>query len=154
MLFKLLVGMHQEGTKTYKAGAVIESDNELDKLFVNKFQRLRMDPPSAPAAAGRMEVATTPSAPVSPTATGGIPQPGEQTPPPVAAPVTTPAAAGPKGRDVTARFPIAVEQDYKVFKDGGLYFVYAAEDLTKAINPDGAARKDDIAKLVTAHLNG
>lgn len=50
--FRLLGGIHQEGSyrngtsKVYEKGDIIESDLDLDKKFVNKFQRIYGDEPT------------------------------------------------------------------------------------------------------------
>ena len=41
--FKVLSGSHVEGKRTYEAGETVESPNELDKIFVNKFARVSDD---------------------------------------------------------------------------------------------------------------
>jgi len=44
--FRVIAGVHKEDGVRYLKGSVIRSDKDLDRIFLNKFQRLRMDDPA------------------------------------------------------------------------------------------------------------
>jgi hypothetical protein len=162
MLFQVLAGLHAQDGRIYKKGDFVECDTDLAKTFRNKFMQVsRPEVPKASAQPAKPEVVVF-RQPV-PVELPTRPKPTQNLAPAVAAttpvtaatpaPATVPAPAdNPIGLDVTKRFPIAVDQDYKVFKSKGLLYVYDADDLSKPINAEGLVHKEDVTKAIEAHL--
>jgi hypothetical protein len=150
--FQVVSGFHvdEEGRK-YGKGEVVESPHDLTATFRGKFTKVEptiadFRPPPGPPIAYTDRPLTAPQTALV------APQPGG---PAVASqPAETDEAGAPGeaiGQDVTARFPKAVEQDYKVFKRGPKFFVYDADEPAKAINPDGA-RRDEVDAIIDKDL--
>lgn len=158
MRFRILSGAHEQNGKLYHRGDVVESPYDLVALFVNKFERL----PDAPAPAPVPSPTPAPSAvakavsrstePLSPATQG-------QSTPPAGKPAETSKNTTaedvekdpvPEGKEVTNSFRKAREQDYRVWKRDGLYFIYDVDNLYKPINPDGAASRADVDAVVEA----
>lgn len=137
MKFQVLEGIHVDGPHIYKKDNVIETIHDLVTMFPGKFRRV--------------DDATKATAPMRMAAMGSIGAPAD---------VTKDNAAGNaptdededdekgedgedgtlvKGVDVTDRFPTASENDYKVFKSEGQYFVYDG-DTMKRVNEEGVNR--------------
>lgn len=121
MKFKLIPGTGNHAARgpdgeivVYKAedGIIIESDEDLAAKFVNKFERVEVapdEPTTAPAEA--------PAEKPAPKTTAKKKATRKRKSKPK-------KAAKPKlGRDVTAKFPGAAEQDFRVFADGGAFSV-------------------------------
>ncbi len=130
MYFKLLpkVGSHSETddkgkliTHRSEDGYVFDTDLDLIQMFPNKFERVQVGP--------------------------DVPKPPESKKPSKA----EEDASNPLGRDVTKRFPKAAEEDFKVFADGGAFFVCESDDPTKALN-DKPLKKAQVEKFVEEYL--
>lgn len=163
--FRVLAGTHSQHGKLYRGpnveqgrplGEVVESPHDLTKQWVNKFQEVDA---STPATKSTLSAAV-----------GGMPPQGEaNAPSSTVGDVKGPEhvkggtddddddgeaegddATSPQGTDVTDRFPKAKEQDYKVFKHNGLYFVYDADDLVHPLTP--GVKKTGVDEVVADAL--
>lgn len=128
MKFRLTGGSHVAGDRSYKKGDVIESDKDLVKIFVNKFERLHDE--DTPVSKGTQ-----------------IDVPG-QAPRPAEAEEEAAEVEG-LGVDVSAEFPEAAEADVLVFKAGKLYTVADADEPTKALNVDALTSKKAVKEYIT-----
>jgi hypothetical protein len=132
--YKLLLGTHMHHGERLKAGDVIESAYDLTKVFVNKY--VRVDDFAAPVASQGDNPA--PGRPVRHPAGPGRPQAKPQAPPAIQKSATDVAL----GRDVTKNFPQAVDEDFKVYKKGTVYFVYDLDDVSSPLNAEGVAKTE------------
>lgn len=138
--------------------------NPLDQMFPCKFRRLESAAEVA-AVVGRLvggpgpaiaNPVTTPANLHQPHGAGLPAQEGvvtgvvAQNPAP-SAPVAAPTPTTPEGKDMTSKFPVAEEQDFKVYRNGGLYFVYDADDLSAPVNEKGVA-KAKVAEVIKTAL--
>jgi len=96
--FKVLEGLHYEGTRCYAKGDVIDTDKDLS-VFVNKFERIYAQVPVAPV----QEAA--PVAPVSVAVAAEDPEEGDAIP-----------AGREFGEDVTSTFTKAASAGVLVFR--------------------------------------
>ena len=127
--FKLLAGNYRSADKkNYNSGDIVESDRELDKIFVNKFSRVGAteaptEPPKAPAD----------SAPAN----------NDKTP-----------ASAPddddKGENITAEYPDAVDAGLEVYKKSGWCTVLDPET-GDHLNKTGL-RENLVADFIEDHL--
>lgn len=151
MRFRLLpkAGNHSEtgpdGQRVvYKAGDVIESDKDLVAMFKGKFERVDLIPPATEP--------TTPTVPV-------IPPPSQEQPPKATkaeAPDKSPVREGAPsvlGRNVTKRFPRAVEEDFVVYANGGAFFVCEADDPNTPLH-DKPLKKATVTGFIENYLKG
>jgi len=69
---------------------------------------------------------------------------------PASAPVG-PSPVSPLGRDVTQRFPLAVEHGFKVFADGGAFVVVEADDPGVVLHEKPLKRKD-VGSFITGYI--
>jgi hypothetical protein len=46
--YKVILGTHSEGGRRYKAGEIVESDEQLDKMFINKFEKVEDSKKASP----------------------------------------------------------------------------------------------------------
>jgi hypothetical protein len=149
--FQVVSGFHvdEEGRK-YGKGEEVESPHDLTATFRGKFTKV--EPTIAdfrPLQAGAMATSDRPL--TAPQTAPVAPQPGG---PAIASqPAETDGAGSPGnfGEDVTARFPKAIEQDFKVFKRGSKFYVADSDTPTKALNPDGAKR-DEVDAIIDKAL--
>lgn len=125
MKFRLLGGGHNEGGKLFKKGDIVESARNLVKLFENKFERIRK---------GKRKKAAP--------ADDDPDDPEEETPP------TTPKEA--RGKDVSADFPLAVEEGFSVFRKGSWFHVFEGDE-TSPLNPKGIKRTK-VEEFITTYL--
>lgn len=169
MKFKVLAGNYQEGNVTYGVGAVVESQRDLVGMFGKEsFQQL--DDAGDPVGG---VTATPPAPPVSTIPGARRPKPqeapkrardddkplpaksGPTAPPPVKTAikrtVSRPPHALTEGKDVTSRFPAAVEQDCKVFRNADGYSIFDADDLSEPLNKR-AVRKEEVEAFVAAEM--
>jgi hypothetical protein len=118
--FEVIGGSHEQYGREYKKGDIVESSEDLTKVFRNKFRRVDDE--------SRMSRGTQTEGPL----VMDVPPP----PPP-----TKVAPPKVEGKDVTSRFEKAVEQDLRVFRVGkgkdAEFFVYDADNLAKPINEEG-----------------
>lgn len=147
------VGDHFQNGTIYGPGTVIVSEHPLNEAYPNKFDKVD---DSTPATAGK-------GGP-QPTIIGGQASPAAISQPQPAAgrgqapqadttqPPATAATDVPAGLDVTEKFPAAVEQEFKVYKREGKYYVYdtmgAADPL---LNPSGSS-KAEVADVIAKAL--
>jgi len=141
MYFKLKskAGGHAEKGKDgkpvyYKAedGCVIESTRDLVKAFPEKFERVDLTAAEAKKIAAENTQKETPK-----------PEAIQQK--------ETADAANPLGRDVTKRFPRAVEEDFMVIADGGAFFVVEKDDPQNPLH-DKPLKKKDVVPFIDQYL--
>lgn len=136
MKFRVLGAQHAHGSRVYEVGDVFECDSDLSTIFRNKFEKVGEEAKTAlgmpldKLALGVSAVPTT-----IPLADSEKIQSKEEKP-----------ATLPGGKDVTTRFPEAVDADYKVFKVGNLFAIYDTDDLSKALASD--LKKADIVPFI------
>jgi len=118
--YKLLSGTHVDkgsateeekkgqGPRVYEAGEIVESTEELDKIFLNKFEKVNGEGKGKKKKKGEEGEEEE-----------GAKEEGE-----------------PLGDDVTEKFPEAKDAGLMVFKEGRHYFVATASDPTTALNDD------------------
>lgn len=144
MLFKMKsgVGSHAEPgpdgrVVIHKAGdnAIIESDRDLVTMFPNKFERVDEINPAKPEKSDVQKAAEEGFKGVMPPADPPAEQEEEE----------------PLGRDVTHRFPLAEEEDFKVFAKGGAFFVVEADDPDVPLN-DKPLKRKDVEQFVEQNL--
>ena len=107
--FKLLGGSFVDRGRTYKMGDIIDSPTDLRRAFRCMFQMIE-EYTAAPAPAAPVPEAPS-TAPAEKGPTGAN----------VAAKGGTPASTKPAprgGKDVTKTFPLAVDEDFQVYKKG------------------------------------
>lgn len=149
--FQLIGGDHvDEAGNSYTKNAIIESPHDLTRTFRLKFRRVSDVTPVTKK--GPKVVNMVPNL-APPEAIGEVAEPADvgTINTPALPPVAPPASETGLGMEVTDQFPTAKEQDYKVYKRTGKYFVYDADDLTKAFNPDGS-KKTDVDGVIASAL--
>ena len=136
MKFRLLpkAGTHSEtGDKgqlrIYKAGDIVESAQDLVMMFPNKFQLVEDEEVQTPSFNPSKEQK---AAVAEAAKKGGVE---------VSAPEEE-EDSNPLGRNVTKRFPLAKEQDFLVFSEGGAFHVTEADDPKDPLNDKPLKRKD------------
>ena len=136
--FKLVAGRHVANGRTYLPGEIINSHSNLAKIFPGNFKPVADDTPEKaekqPVAAGPVETPVGQPVP-SPKPTEPVSQPEKP---------ATKAAKAEKAKDwglnVTKSFPLAVDEDFRVFKKDWLYFVFDADNMDKPMNDVGVAK--------------
>lgn len=135
MFFKLKpgVGNHAEtredGTlEIYKAeeGRVIESSRNLDAMFSGKFERVEIGDVPEEAKSGAQKAAEKGAEGVAAPNKGKDRGEAEDGKSPQPKKSKKPKSS--LGKNVTSRFPRAEEEDFKVFADGGAFYVVEAEE--------------------------
>ena len=152
MYFKLKrkAGNHSQKDKNGKAvvyvakdGNVIESENDLIKMFPGKFELV--------------EVVTAPVEVVKSAENkkSDVQKIVEKVAKDISAPVKKEEKkAEPIGKDVTEKHPLAEEQDFKVFYVKGKgYFVTEADDDSVALNKKGI-KKEKVEAFIKKYLEG
>lgn len=157
-LFKLLAGAHIQDGREYKAGDVVEADHDLAASFRLKFEEV--DGHGRPSKGRRID---------NPTPLPGMdmgleePNKAEKAPKgkaakaveiaePEAESDAKPEANAKRGRDVTEEFPLAAEEDFKVYRRRGLYTVVDIDDPSKPV-AEGIA-KTEVDKVIKKALKG
>jgi len=131
--FRLLSSTHVENGMQYVSGDVIESTHDLDVMFLNKFERV-MDAATKPVMGvelAKVSIKKVPVKKVEPEPEPELEKASEAE--------NKPAIAG---KDVTAKFKVAVDEDFLVYKNGAAansYFVYDA-DTNECLNDKGLKR--------------
>lgn len=143
--FKVKSGAHDDGKgRIYHRGEIVESPHDLTKAFRNSFERV---PDNTPATKNTALARVT----VPNDAPPETVYPVENEPTLEDDSASDTGEVTPTGMDVTGVFPAAKDQDFKVFKREGKYFVYDADDLTKPFNETGV-KKAGVAAVITAAL--
>jgi hypothetical protein len=141
--FEVLEGSHIQNGHLYTKGQIVSSPETIDltKEWKNKFKEVDRSLPDTHGVGDRQPALRTavvgrgqdaPQAPSlkdlerGPSLTGG----------------TATAEAMPQGKDMTVKFPKAVEQDFKVFKRDGSFYVYNGDDLSQPLNETGVDRDE------------
>lgn len=151
MKYKNLGGKHimVDGT-VIKHGDVFEGDEQLGKLFINKFERLHEDPPTIPETVEAAESVVTP-VPTSENAT----QANVVTAAAIVVPVEEAIVTHPQlteGRvDVTTEYPKAIEAKLLVVKDKQGLWVYD-DDALEAINDKPLKTSKAVDKVIAQYL--
>jgi hypothetical protein len=157
--YRLNEGTHMHNGRLMRGGDTIKSTYPLDKMFVNRFTQVEADPPGAPVGDIRKlkhmgmpmvsaEVMAENKAAIE--AQGGKVTPivAAGAPAPVEAPATTRL-----GKDVTAQFPLATQEDFLVYNYKGLFFTYDKDTPTApALSPAGTD-KAGVTALIQAKLD-
>jgi len=143
MKYKNLGGKHVTvGGTVIRHGEIFEGDEQLGKLFINKFERLHEDPPATPE---KVEVAKHVATPA--VATENATQANVVT---TEAVVTHPQLI--EGRvNVTAEYPKAVETKLLVVKDKQGLWVYD-DDALEAINDKPLKTSRAVDKVIAQYL--
>jgi hypothetical protein len=116
MKFKNNGGDHVEAGVTYKKGDVFESDRQMDKIFLHKFERVYDEAPKQLKLGKKKGKAKkTPEKPQSPSDKRGV--------------------------DVTDQFEGFEEDGYKVFRRGTKFHIYEG-DSTDPVNDKGLKKVD------------
>jgi len=123
--YKLIAGQFAHEGRTYKAGQIVSTEMNLQKMFPNSFEKLHIDRPQLTVADIRASKADD-----------GETQQDSGPVTPVAKTVATPA-----GKNVTKNFASAVEQDFRVYKTKDKrYHVYDADNMDVDLSPHGLDR--------------
>lgn len=159
--FLVLSGSANVGGRDYHKDDVIETSMDLDLMYVNKFQRVSAD--GRPVATPKVKPAKPDASTVAvleqdhrehnlseenPLDVEEDERAGKKK---VPAKSAVKAADPSLGLNVTKRFETAVENDFKVYKRQGQYFVYDAADLDIPLNAEGVSR-DGVEKVVKKAL--
>lgn len=149
------VGRDAEGKSTsYKKGAIVESDNRLDKTFPLKFKLIGADPDKPDEQPKRKRGPLPPEAfddedfddaPSTEGKEGGADM--------GAGDDDGSASPSPLGEDVTAEFDKASKAGVRVFKSGSKYFVAATDEPAKALTKAGLTKRD-ATKYVADYAKG
>lgn len=138
-LYKLKGGQHNHSDgKTYKKGDLVESEANLAEIFTNKFERI-YETEEAPSVGTSFPSVKVSSAKSKVTIVD-LPADSKEEDEEEFKEEDEEKEIVDRGKEVTKNFPVAVDQDLKVFKKGRLYFVYdmdpavpiTEEGLTKA----------------------
>jgi len=146
MKFRLLpkVGNHAETGEdgspcVYKPGDIVESDRDLVDAFPGKFERV-VD--------GVEDTHANPFKPTTKEKTA-VQKAAEEGAKDVGAP--DPEDPNPLGREVTKRFPTALDEDFLVFADGGAFSVAEADEPTVPLN-DKPLKRKDVGSFIRKYL--
>jgi hypothetical protein len=153
--FKVTGGGYNDGKRSYKRGDVVESDLDLAKMFRNQFEEIR-----AGSAAGEGDDGSKPSPAPAPVPA----KKQKQKQPPETEPEKTDSKATTKKvkkkndstkksarKNATKRFPIAVEEDFKVLREGDEYFVIDLD--TKEQIHEAPLVKSAVESTIKAYLD-
>ena len=155
--FKVTSGVHVSGGVVYKKGDIVESHVDLCRVFKNTFEPVVETTPVAPGSPLRPVAVPAPPGAAQAVKTAAVGQNDAQNAvdvPPAAPTAPATNVATPEGREVTASFPVAVEQSFRVFKTKAGYNVFDAEDMARAVNSSPLAERKDVAKAIKAALGG
>jgi hypothetical protein len=154
--FRVEGGPHMDRGRVYKAGEELDSDNDLEAEFPNKFTRLDDPRRYAREAQGRGSTgpegfppaprADPPGAPPQAPQGGEGERPGGEGQPQGA---DGPQSWNDLGEDVTDQFVEAPAVGVKVIKQGKKYMTYREDDPTQALNGDGFTRKDQVEEFLS-----
>jgi len=127
--FKVLAGNHDEDGTVYSKGQVVETPRDLDKMFVNKFERLGKASKDKKKKKGKRK-------------------------PKIKVAVPKVSALAGRGKDVTSQFASVEKEGLKVFKRGAYYHVYDGSDEAPSLAAlnESALKKAGVEEFVTAHL--
>ena len=139
MKFKVIAGLFKIRGRTYKKGEVVKSPTDLTKSFRNKFERVVDDTPETKG----QSIASTPPIPTPPLSSPDKIDEKEEE----GMGKGTTGVAGvevhPKfGMDVTGEYPVAVENEMKIYQKGVSFTVIDSEDATvlKKTNKKGLVK--------------
>lgn len=137
--FEVLAGAHSQDGHVFHKGEIVTSATDLCAQFINKFRRLDVAEPTVQSVAQEVGMLVG----------GPGPATAQDSPPIVAGQGKATSGEGkpqesqptaPTGKDVTAQFEKAAEQDFKVFKRDGKFFVYDGDNLSKPVNAEGVVK--------------
>ena len=135
-----------DGVK-YERGSVVESPHPLDKMFRGGFRRQD--------GATKVKAPVVEAVPSVPSETEPLkvaPKAVVKEVPPTRVREERPPALE-RGRKVTRSFPLAVDEDYHVFKRDGKYFVYDVDEMESPINSEGL-QKDEVDACIRKARGG
>lgn len=149
--FKLTSGVFVYHQQRYKAGDVLEADRDLCRVFPNKFVAVSEEEAQARNKAGKPS--SVPAGQKSPPeSTAGSTAPVDPpAAPPAAPPPPPPPPAVPEGKNVTADFESAVDEDFRVYKVKDGFNVYDADDLSAPVN-EKPVKKAEVEGVIKAKL--
>ena len=117
MKYRVIEGSHDQYGKIYSKGDVLDVDMDLIAMFPNKFEKASKEVPITKAPAAPTDI---------------IPMVPQKNPP---APLQKEEKTN-RGKDVTEKFPDAVDMDFKVFIKNRKHYVYDVDDMAKPINSE------------------
>lgn len=148
--YKLVAGSHVDADgKSYDKGDLIQSNDDLIRMFPNKFKRIRGGDNSAKE---QSQKSPTPfdmdkAASLSSAEVAKIPQEGIDEDEDDGSELTQ--SSRDLGEDVTSKFPKAEKGGYKVFCKGDTYFVVDADLPEQTLNEEMLLNKTQVDKFVS-----
>jgi len=125
--------------RIYNPGDIIETESDLVTMFPGKFEKVLVMKEGEKPSVGT-------ALPVPKTVTKQTPteKPAKSTETGVGATETPAPVSEVKslGRDVTKRFPLALDEDFQVFADGGAFFVTESDAPQTPLHPKPLHKKD------------
>jgi len=116
-----------------KDGEVVESASNLAEIFKGKFEEVLVPPPASDSKTTKVDAAPSPPTKINV--------------------VSAPLPAD-RGHEVTKLFPVAVDEDYRVFRrPDKMYYVYDVDSMDKSINEAGL-KKAEVGGFIRKHLGG
>jgi hypothetical protein len=144
--YRLIGGNWNHYGKVYKRGDIVECPFDPRTNWPACFEKVTQE---GPIQVSKPTVAAGANVPVrhSPE-----PQdPAEAPPAPPAASLPRATQVRPKGKNVTAKFPRAVDEDYLVFQDDTQFYVYDIDEPAKSLNDKGLKR-GEVVKFIQERL--
>lgn len=159
--FQLLPGVapHYEHQRMYSAGQVVANNDDLTKAYANKFVEVSADTPDTYGVGSDNGKYVHVGAGKETARSERLPKVGRNADLSSKKPPAKPGQAPPEvvdntqgeqpfdpdslGKDMTDKFPKAGEQDFRVYRREGLYFVYDADKLAGGpFNEEGVDKED------------
>ena len=140
-MFKVLTAEFDFNGRKYKAGDVVHTNSDLEAAFPSLFSRIEVELVQAPSPDEAPAVKQNSKAKILPqTASDDESVHNDVPAPEKPAQATLGEGAGNvKGKEVTKMFPLALDEDFRVFKHDGKYFVYDADDMS-LVNAKGSSK--------------
>lgn len=142
--YRVNAGVHYHAGQFYKTGDVLDSIHDPRLTWPGKFSLVNPNDPATTPDPNKAVLPPTKA--LTPEALAAA-----QTAPPVKPDAPGAKLGTPKGKEKTAEFPKAEEEDCRVYKQGGLYYVYDADDLSKAVNAEGV-NKTEVDGVIDNYL--
>lgn len=137
--FEVLEGKHVQNGRIFQKGDIVESKSDLCATWKNKFCEVNT---SARSSVGKAVPNTA-----SPPAQSAVDADETDKEKKAKGKKVEEESEVIEGTDVTDQFTSAVEQDFKVYKNQGAYFIYNNDDLSKPFNENGV-KKADVEKTI------
>ncbi len=145
--YRVIIGQHVQDGRSYNAGDVIESDVNLSAVFRGKFE-LVQEPlltVAAPAPTPEKKQEKEPEPEPEPDADEQDAEGEEAKEEEESEPL--------EGKDVTASFKIAVDEDFQVIENEQGFWVYDADEPDTVLNKE-ALKKTQVRSFIRNHLKG